>query len=68
MDIATQRQKATNALYEQEHSLASKEGVTKLLSVVANALIHEVPGFNVAKANTLTYQSSVALRALEVKG
>lgn len=59
------RTKAEEALYEVEHNMNTKEGVTRLISAAANALIHDVTGFNVSKANTLTYQSSVALRAIQ---
>lgn len=59
------RAKATQDLYENEHSLGSKSGVVQLLTIAARALIHDVEGFSVSKAGTLTYQSSIALRALE---
>lgn len=59
------RSKAEKALYETEHSLETKKGVVALLTVAARALIHDVDGFSVGKAGTLTYQSSIALRALE---
>lgn len=57
-------EKASAALFEEDHDFTTKEGIVKLLAASAIALLHDVPGMSVKKANVLTLQGSVILRAI----
>lgn len=59
------KEKAAIALFDAEHDMKTKKGIIDLLAATGMALLHDVPGLSIQKANTLTYQGSVILRALQ---